>query len=46
MREAESMGKACSNHGREAIATKFRLKNLEERNHMEYLGAYGKIILK
>jgi len=40
------MGRACSNHGREAMATKLWLKNLEERNDMEYLGAYGKIILK
>ena len=40
------MGRACSTHGREAVTTQLCLKNLQERNHMEYLGVYEKVILK
>jgi hypothetical protein len=46
IREAEAMGRACSTHGREAMRTKLWLKNLQDRNRLPYLGAYGKIILK
>jgi hypothetical protein len=45
-KEAEAMWKACSTHGWEGMRTKLWRKNLQERNHTEYLGDYGRIILK
>jgi hypothetical protein len=40
------MGGACSMHRRIEMHTKFWSENLKERDHLEYLGVEGKVILK
>jgi hypothetical protein len=40
------MGGACSAHGIDKKTLKFSLENLKGRDHLEDLGADGRVILK
>ena len=46
--EKNEMGRACSTHGGERgeVYTGFWWGNLRERNHLEYPGVDGRIILR